>query len=646
MNNQGFSKNLLTTAFLNFIPSTIKDDLLENSNFLKEFDIATDRFLSIGKEGILFYRSTFMNAIRVIYREKRKTEILDSNNQKWEVEYYIKENSRPQIRLFDEKHTFYLSDFDVLSFDKILRLTTFDEYCKKYNLYGLSIDKLHQSLLVRPFTDDEYDSFESEIQNSPIHRAHMISVEFLEGKVQISTLVPNSRNYYDRLVGSFDGSNSIQDYCSKNIPNIFKQNFNWKPFDGFLYSLILTSHTSSTNFLSFDSISSVDLINLLDFIRIKGDRVSQTGLIELGLNELKIHPEIEPVLIELINQVQEKNINNDESSFNILSNLVVFVDGELSRLQLFSDTKPYYRRLASFAQAALIFQQICNSSIDYPSFSKWAYDNRAINFYMQSFTDMRLEPRWTPDFISGEQLKSYCVGRILNAGQKNKEYIKQGPLFEIINKVEQESIKSIDKGFSYYLPGPLDGGEPPQFVIPSEIELEIESLLKKSEVDYFSFIPLVNLALLCQIDFSYVELATNALKIGNHRLSKISDKTQLIQVLTGLAMVAGVTRSEILGDELQIIARVYRNDSQYPLTLDEEMKLCLVAASSRKDIDLWTDFVGNWITELAFEKNNYIDVQTLYSHLLCLCNIVPKLWVSCGRADAALKAYIGCLQNV
>ena len=72
------------------------------------------------------------------------------------------------------------------------------------------------------------------------------------------------------------------------------------------------------------------------------------------------------------------------------------------------------------------------------------------------------------------------------------------------------------------------------------------------------------------------------------------------------------------------------------------MTICLVAAASHADLDNWREFVGDWLTELAFGDLEGGDGQVFKSHLQCLCHAVPELWVSYGKADAALMAFNGC----
>ena len=110
-------------------------------------------------------------------------------------------------------------------------------------------------------------------------------------------------------------------------------------------------------------------------------------------------------------------------------------------------------------------------------------------------------------------------------------------------------------------------------------------------------------------------------------------------MLDGLAKAAAIARSPALADELKILVRRYRRDAEYALTIEEVIKICLVAAASRSELSEWTEFVGEWLTEFAFGDLKDDEAQGFHSCLNCLCHAVPELWVSCGRADAALLAF-------
>jgi hypothetical protein len=173
----------------------------------------------------------------------------------------------------------------------------------------------------------------------------------------------------------------------------------------------------------------------------------------------------------------------------------------------------------------------------------------------------------------------------------------------------------------------------------------IEAQLKADEVGPSSFIALVNSSLIFQIESDQVELAAKALRLGNYRLSNIEDKLQILSILNGLATVAANGRYPALAEELRILMRRYRCDAQYGFSIEDAMRICLVASASHKDLNEWRELVGGWLTELAFGELPGDDGDVFHSHIQCLCHAVPELWVSCSKADAALKAYVGSRLN-
>ncbi|MGE3392646.1 MAG: hypothetical protein AB7O21_21765, partial [Gammaproteobacteria bacterium] len=175
----------------------------------------------------------------------------------------------------------------------------------------------------------------------------------------------------------------------------------------------------------------------------------------------------------------------------------------------------------------------------------------------------------------------------------------------------------------------------PEYALSEAIEAQLENELGPS-----AFIALINSAMIFRVDAGQADLAAKALKLGNHRLAIVEDKSQILGIVNGLATVAAVARNAALADELRILMRMYRRDPQFRFSIEEDMRVCLVAAASRAELSDWRDFAGEWLTELAFGEFEGEDGNVLLSHLQCLCHSVPDLWVSCGKADAALMAFV------
>lgn len=349
---------------------------------------------------------------------------------------------------------------------------------------------------MRALEDEEVDSFYFEYQDTPVEQAESIRSRIMEENVTVASLVPTSRRYYERLIGAFDGSNSISDYATGGGRNFFAQLSSWQPYEGFLYSLLLSSHSALTAEINVDRLSSEELVRAFEFLDKYGDRISQLGAVEVGLRIVGSRPEVEQILIRLIQQLRDDDANEQASGFNLISALFVLVDGELSRTRLFTKEPPYYRRLAAFSQAALICRQLLNSRVNIKSFCEWAFNNRAKQYYLQSLADMRVEPCWSPELSDAPQLKANFFGRILIAAQNYEQNIKTGDLSDLFSGASSGSLHSLcEFPYSYY-PGPLEGGEDTPKILPAEIAEAIETQLRAEEVTAKSFIALVNSALM------------------------------------------------------------------------------------------------------------------------------------------------------
>ncbi len=642
MTNSPYVRSALARAAFELAPPLIRETLVQEPDFREEYGIREDVVLTFNNSndsGVSVQRHELFDAIRKIFSGASDTEVTDTDGRNWRLSSDSKIEGQTRIL-----PGFTLSNFAALSPDRDARLRALDEAASAVNLPASTRDGWHNVLSEHALDDEEVDGFHSDFHETPVHRTQLLRGEIKKGKGSISSLVPNSRRYFERLIGAYDGSASIRDYAVGKGRQLFEQLSAWRPYNGFLSSLFLSSHSSLTAEIGVEHLGTEDLVRAFDYLTARGDRISQLGVIEVGLRVLPERPEIEPALIRLIQQIRDDNVDGAASGFKLLSALFLLVDGELSRTRLLSSEPPFYRRLASLSQAALIHRQFVNFGVEIDRFCEWALSSRRDHwYYSQSLTDMRLEPRWNPELAAASQLKAYFLGRIMIAAKNFEKNIKGGELHDLVLGTELGSLHSLTLSEfpDPFLPGPLEGAEDCLNSLPAQLSEAIKVQLGAEEVTPSSFVALANSALIFRVDSDQVGLAAQALKLGDHRLANVEDRSQLLATLKGLATVAAVTRSSALADELRIPARRYRRDPQYPLPIREDIWICLVAAASRADLNDWRDYVGDWLTELAFSDLAGDDGEVLHACLQYLCHAAPELWVSCGRADAAVTAFNG-----
>ena len=639
MNNSSYIRSARAQAALELSPPLLRDTLIADKAFRQEYGFGADANLSFGESGIVFSRSALLGAIRKVLSGDAGLSVQDNDNKEWELTIEAEGDDLPALVISTEKQRLLLPVFLSLSPDASIRLRSFEQVALGINLPDQAKDHWNSILSNRPLDDEEVAEYHSDLKDTPTQVMRKIADDIKGGECSLSTLVPSSRRYYDRLVGVYDESTSIGEYAEGEAKTFISKLLEWDQYTGLLFCLSLSSHSALTGAIIAQDIKTEVLIRVFDFLEKQGDRLSQLGAIEIGLQVLPNTPELEPYIVSLVKQIRDDDVENVLHGLKLFSAIFILVDGELSRLRLMADTPPFYRRLASLSQAALIHRKLVNSGVN-EEFHAWAISKSGEQFYWQSNTDMRMEPRWNPDLASASQMKADFSGRIMIKASNCSENLKDNELHSIILSNSPDSLQSLYDFPLPYFPGPLEGGVDSPNPIPEKFSEAIEEQLGMEVITPDSFIALVNSSMLYRVQSSQVELAEKALEAGNYRLEMVKNKSQLISVLSGLAKVAASCRSTNLSDKLRILVRRYRNDPQFRLSIEETLGICVTASASYEDIDKWKDFLGEWLCELAFSDFEDKEAEALYSHLHCLLHSVPELWVSCAKADAALKAYI------
>jgi len=629
----------MAQATLELVPPLIRNSLIGESTFRQEYGFQTEAVIALGDSGLSIQRAELFDAVRTVLAGATAVEVTDVDGRRWQLRNDSAKDGQPNLVVSSDEQKLTLPDFRVIAEDPAMRIQSLEEAASNVNLPAHAQNKWRSILTKRALEVDEVDPFHSDIRDTPVHIERSIHGEILAGQSSVSSLVPSSRPYYERLVGAYDGSTSINDYAAGAGREFFKQLSAWRPYEGFLFSLFLSSHSALNSEIGVDSLDSESLVRAYNFIEKFGDILSRLGAIEVGLRILSDRPEVEPYLLPLVCRIRDDDMESARSEFKLFSSLFVLVDGELSRMRLMSEVPPFYRRLASLAQAALIQRQLVRYGSDYEDISEWAFGVRAEQYYVQSLADMRIEPRWNPDLAAAPQMKADFFGRIMIAARTFEQNLGEGKFQDVVLGAKPESLTALSE-FPYpYFPGPLEGAQDSPNTLPDELARTIEQQLDTDEVGPTSFVALLNSAMIFRLPAGQAEMAAKALRLGSYRLANVDDKAQLLAILSGLATVAAVSRNTALADELRILVRRYRHDTQFGFSIENAMRICLVASASREDLMEWREFAGEWLTELAFDELEATEGAVLMSYLHALLTVVPELWHTCARADAALQAY-------
>ena len=630
----------LFEATMGLLPPTVRESLLEDRSFREKYAIKTSATLNVGNSGFAIDRDIFVKGIKKILSGKRRVEIIDADDKVLVLEKEKGGDGNIKLISIEGDRSTLLPDFYQLSPNKKIRLDGFRNVLKESYLSSGDANKWKSIFTKRPLNNEELDVFSNDILNTPMRMAEHIENNILNRKNAVSDLVPQSEIYYERLIGVFDGSETIQKFANNVTKKQFDKLIAWNQFDGLSYSLLAASHPIISTLIEANDSEIFELIRVFEHLENNGDPISIIGAIEIGLKIIAINPDIEPALIKLIEKVRDDDLGVSSKLIPLYASIVMLVDGELSRLKFFSKTPPFYRRLASLTHAALIHRQLLHINFEVEKFHKFAFTEEGMNFYMQTFADMRIEPRWSPNMLEPTQVKADLIGRILIAAESNKKILEEKEVYKVIYGDEPETVQSNSNFPKSYMPGPLEGAEGLRPDVPDEFIDEIEAQLNSDEAGSGQFFMLLNSALIFKVDPKYAQRTAEILKEKQYHLNNVENRQQLINILSRLATLAAVTRSVTLADELLILLRVYFQDHEYKLTIDEYVRIGLEAAASRKDLKEWSAYLGNLFQNLAFSELEYDDGVAAHSYLECLCRCMPQLWRTCAKADAAFHAFL------
>ena len=280
MSNTSYTRAAMAHAALEFVSPSIRSSLLDEPEFIQEYGFRTEAVLAFGDFPVSFQRSKLFNAVRKALAGAAEPEVTDTGGREWKLRNEAATGELPKLVISSGDEQLVLPDLAVLSPEAAVRLRSLDEAAFDGNLPIGTQDTWRGILKERALADDEVDRFYSDMRDAPVHLMQVILREIRAGKSSVSSFVPSSRRYFERLVGAYDGSTSIRDYAAGTGKAFLGQLSAWRPYEGFIFSLLLSSHSTLTAEIYIDRLGKEGLVRAYDFIERYGDIISRLGAVE------------------------------------------------------------------------------------------------------------------------------------------------------------------------------------------------------------------------------------------------------------------------------------------------------------------------------------------------------------------------------
>lgn len=619
-------------AGLALFPPSLRMSALESKSFRDEVGLSVDAVIQLDEIGVAFRRSTLFKNIRALLSENvASAEIIDRNNQGWNIAL---DQEKHGIRITAAERTYLIPDFSCLHPNVDNRLAWFDAETKRHGVSDEDLRAWRRILADREIDDEEVDGLLKQFRLTPRYVSAAIENSLRRMNIRIDALIPDEVAYFDRLVGKPAPEHDLKQF--------FEHTAKERSGLDLPAAFLLSSHSFGAQSIALEAVDPAKVLEFFDWAEHAGDRFTQVGAVECGLRHLHKMPQLAPHLRNIIQTIRSDDLTSETGRLELLCALIMLVDGELARTGICRERQPFWRRLAAIAHASVIERAIVAVNMLPDDFIAWCRQSRGLHFYLETFVDMRREPRWHPDLLSASQLKAEFIGRIVAVAPENAGSMLGDGSQELFDPASGTSLFA-QVSFPFpFLPGPLEGGVPPVATMPQEIEDDLNEMLRSETITAKSFVILVNSALLYPLDGEFARLAAEGLARAKYQLPNINSSDEAFHLLVGLAIVASVTRSAKLANEVRILMRAVRRKPDIEISQENAFRICLLAAPASAELSDWAQYIGDCATELSFEDMSRDSITTLWNFIEVLRQLEPTLWQTTSRADAALQAAFAC----
>ncbi|KPF47261.1 hypothetical protein [Rhizobium sp. AAP43] len=635
-------RKAIARELLSYFPETIKDRLILDRGFRGRNGIRTVAKINFAGVDGSFPRNELMRAVsRVFHPGSTPETVADEVGDVWLLAFDA-EAGEPTLTKGEQRIS--LGSLWYVAADDATRCSRLEQMFNENRAVGADLDRWRELLTAGPIDLEDIETFHQDFERTPTQIVLGIRAGMAEGSSKQDSLTPRGLNFYERLVGARGDAATMTAFAEVSAKSHVKELLAWNAEEGLRQALLAGSQASLVPSLP-EGFDLAILERVTAWAADRGDRISQTAAFELGLRHLKESPFLMPYLVSIAEQIRDDDPEDPNGRLLLLSNLFVFVDGSIAQLGYLRDVPPYWRRLASIAQASLIEREFVRGGISPGNSTNWMNNGRGTPFYLQNSIDGRLEPRWLPDFATPQQWKQELAGRLVGAADLHAHAIQGTPLEPLVRSSDAGSLRSQLEFPFAHLPGPIEGGLDRMVEAPPEFEALARHSVAVDATDPEAFNALVNTCLVFGTLPELAQKAAEGIKAAKYRIRDNARTGQNFGMLSGLALVAAVTRSQDLAREVRVLNRVALRRAGSDLDMVQSFRIGIIAANAFSDLNEWRQFVGDWITELAFSDMDRATAIQLHGLVEVLCDLEPALWATLSRADAALTSFVNSVQS-
>ena len=630
--DQSILHGYLRDRVLAKLPERVADALIQHDALASRLGIERVTIVRMGDNGPSVSRTVLYEAARRALKQVGDDDgvaIKDSGGRQWSVCAYRTVDA-VDIVLADGNEAIRLQWYDILAADRKVRMVGLERLAREAMLSHEWLEKQTFAFADHPPDDDEFAVLIKDAAQAPASVFTRLRTEIASGGMTIGVLVSKDPCYFKRLVGEVEVDMSARAYLEECVLPLAEALVLEAGARGLRRALQLATHRDVSRILPLDAVPQHDLVKLYEAVAAHGDPISRIACVEAALPRLETITELEAPLGRIIEALLAVPCADDQ--YDMLGALYALTFGDLAQHSVLQAEPPYYRRQAALAQASGLQAEFGYMLKDTANLIQWLTNRgEGSAAFVQGMIDLRLEPRWLPEYALPQQLRAEVVGRLLMASKENEERICQSGLMPLLLGPEalltHARIQTLQN-----LPGPMEVDDDLYQETPAEVLESLRDAFSGEALETHKMIQAQFIASVSRDPSAIASLATEALKRLDYIVETVEE--ELFPLLAALARIAAISRSSELAAAIRTVARLKRRREAFPEYPESEMQVALVAAAALPSLDEWSIFISDWMTEIAFAVRGTERARAVLNFSQLLASLEPSLRPYLCRADA------------
>lgn len=615
-------------ATLTGFPRFLQIAMAEDAEFCTRLEIHTVPAVEVGK-GATFRRADLFCAVDSAYAQLGKhVPLTDVYGHHWQLTADT-DGDAGRLTLQQGKDQRCIRGIIGRFLEADSRTRALDSLARTDQIPSAAIATWRERLAASTLDDDLVTALDEDLAAFP-GAVLRILADGAHGPLGLQQLVPASLAYYVRLTGAA-GTGCLKDYVSKSVPALAHELAEFAPVDRTMQLLLLASQPTILSTIDLTEFAQSDWRNLCDRALTAGDPLALIGIFELVLPRFCDDPAWAETIHTLLKRIETLDSGDEKGVLTLFCAAAVLVEGEISRLGLLKDWQPFRRRIATLAQAAIVTRALAGK-VDAEAFADFCFAQRGWRFFLQNLYDLRLEPRWRPDYLLAEQFRNELLGRVGNAVGLTDPARLCSPLVAILGSEALTQLLPVPMAF---WAGPIEGtADSVRGMPPTDLLSRLQDGLEQVDLSEATLTLFVNLEAINSLpEALYERLEERLLSSWAGTLASITPD-HVGRVLLGLAYIAAAQRRVRLAEAVWQMMREHKRVSCGNPRSDIEFALVLAAAN--EDLDAWRECIGSYVREIASRTTNTEAAEQLVQAIETLCAIDPALRSVMARAQAGL----------